>query len=298
MEDYPRMTEAYFNKLLKSDFRMYYLAKELNEKLYLHFKGFHCIENLQDFNGLKALYLESNAIEQIEGLEALTDLRCLYLQENCIKQIKGLETLSLLGTLNLDNNYIEAIPSLEANVNLHTLLLQRNRIGVNGVSDLIGLLSLPNLSVLDLSKNKIDDEAVVSEVFEKMPSLSVLHFSGNSACKKIPTYRKTMTVRLPNLKYLDYRPIFEEDRRFAEAFAEGGLVHEREKRRAWNIEQEAERTRQHDAFWEMFGSTSERQHVPQSHNSSTDSLMDHLSTGLTSTEEDEPELATSLSQVD
>jgi dynein assembly factor 1 len=32
-----------------------------------------------------------------------------------------------------------------------------------------------------------------------------------------------MIARLPGLKYLDDRPVFDEDRRFAEAFDKGGI---------------------------------------------------------------------------
>jgi len=39
-----------------------------------------------------------------------------------------------------------------------------------------------------------------------------------------------MISRLPNLKYLDDRPVFADDRRNAEAFARGGLDEERKER--------------------------------------------------------------------
>ena len=63
-----------------------------------------------------------------------------------------------------------------------------------------------------------------------MPSLSVLYLQNNPITKKIPNYRKTLIARLPKLKYLDDRPVFDEDRRYAEAFARGGLEGERQER--------------------------------------------------------------------
>jgi dynein assembly factor 1 len=42
-----------------------YATPELNDKLYLHFKAFHKIENLHRFTELKALWLNNNAIEKI-----------------------------------------------------------------------------------------------------------------------------------------------------------------------------------------------------------------------------------------
>ena len=48
--------------------------------------------------------------------------------------------------------------------------------------------------------------------------------------KKIKNYRKTVINSLPGLKYLDDRPVFDEDRRHAEAFCRGGLEEERKER--------------------------------------------------------------------
>jgi len=39
-----------------------------------------------------------------------------------------------------------------------------------------------------------------------------------------------MIAKLPDLKYLDDRPVFVDDRRNAEAFARGGLEEERQER--------------------------------------------------------------------
>ena len=60
------MTLAYIKQLCKE--QKLYQTPELNDKLYLHFKGFACIQNLESFVGLKTLWLESNGISKIENL--------------------------------------------------------------------------------------------------------------------------------------------------------------------------------------------------------------------------------------
>jgi dynein assembly factor 1 len=47
---------------------MYYTTPSLNDCLYLHYKGFDRIENLEEFTGLKVIYLEGNGLGKIEGL--------------------------------------------------------------------------------------------------------------------------------------------------------------------------------------------------------------------------------------
>lgn len=66
--------------------------------------------------------------------------------------------------------------------------------------------------------------------------------------KKIQNYRKKIIASIPTLKYLDDRPVFEEDRRFAEAFMRGGIEEERAERRRWNQEKEDRWRRNHEAF--------------------------------------------------
>jgi len=63
-----------------------------------------------------------------------------------------------------------------------------------------------------------------------MPNLKVLYLQGNEVTNKIKNYRKTMIARIPTLKYLDDRPVFEDDRRNSEAFHRGGLDEERKER--------------------------------------------------------------------
>ena len=74
---------------------------------------------------------------------------------------------------------------------------------------------------------------------------------GNPVVSKIKSYRKTLIARLPLLKFLDDRPVFEEDRVFAEAFYKGGLEAEREARKDWKIAKEEERVRNMLAFRAM-----------------------------------------------
>uniref|UniRef100_A0A7S3J2B2 Uncharacterized protein n=1 Tax=Euplotes harpa TaxID=151035 RepID=A0A7S3J2B2_9SPIT len=135
--------------------------------------------------------------------------------------------------------------------NMGTLQIKKNRIGKNGLSDVIGLLELPSITVLDISDNQIDDPAVVDEVLVKMPNLAVLYLKGNPVCKKIKNYKKTLIAKMPGLRYLDDSPVFPEDRRYAEAFAEGGIDKEREERKRIKQEKDEEHWRNHEAFREM-----------------------------------------------
>ena len=56
-----------------------YEYPDLNSKIYLHYKGFTKIANLDAYVNLISLWLENNCIRKIEGLEKLTKLRTLFL---------------------------------------------------------------------------------------------------------------------------------------------------------------------------------------------------------------------------
>lgn len=73
--DKTTMNAKYLKKLCQE--QKLYSTPELNDKLYLHFKGFRRIEGLEEYTALKSLWLEGNAIGVIEGLSHLESLKCL-----------------------------------------------------------------------------------------------------------------------------------------------------------------------------------------------------------------------------
>ena len=129
--------------------------------------------------------------------------------------------------------------------------MKRNRIGKNGLEDVYGVLECPSLTVIDISDNFIEDPDILPQVLEKMPNLAVLYMQGNPVTKKIKNYRKTLIAKIPTLKYLDDRPVFEDDRRNAEAFDRGGLEEERKEREKITKEKDDAHWKNHEAFKEM-----------------------------------------------
>lgn len=225
------MSRKFFNKFLCSNYRLYYRTHELNDILYLHYKGFRKIENLQTFSNLKVLYLEGNSIKKIEGLNHLKHLSALYLHENCIEKIENLEGLDNLYNLNLSDNCIEKIQNLSSLKSLSNLFLKRNRIGINDNSDLEGLKELPmSLTVLDISDNRIEVTDYIKDILTQIKNLRVLYNQGNESVRKIPHYRKYLIDTLKELHYLDDKPVFDDERRYAEAFGRGGIEEERRER--------------------------------------------------------------------
>lgn len=224
----PRMTKTFLKDHCKQN--KLYSTPCLNDTLYLHFKGFSTIENLEEYTGLKCLWLESNGLQRIENLNAQTDLRCLFLQQNLIYKLENLEPLKKICTLNVSNNYIHTIENISCLPDLSTLQIAHNKLET--VEDIKHLSQCLNISVLDMSHNLLNDPEILP-VLEAMPELRVLNLMGNEVLKKIPNYRKTMIVRLKQLTFLDDRPVFPKDRACAEAWALGGIEEERKEREQW-----------------------------------------------------------------
>ena len=54
-----------------------------------------------------------------------------------------------------------------------------------------------------------------SEILMKMPNLAVVYLQNNRFNKKIAHYRKTLISKMTNLKYIDDKPVFDDERRYA-----------------------------------------------------------------------------------
>jgi dynein assembly factor 1 len=208
-----RMTKLFLKQLCKKN--KLYLTPYLNDVLYLHYKGFTNIENLDEYTGLRCLWLECNGISRIENLQHLSEMRCLFLHQNLIRKIENLDGMQLLDTVNLSNNMITRLENLRNLPVLKSLQIAHNFL--QSAEDIKELMYCPMLSCVDLSYNKLDDQNV-SSVFFNMTQLGVLNLKGNPIVRELRNYRRSYICGIANLKHLDDRPVFPKDRACAEAW--------------------------------------------------------------------------------
>ena len=81
--------------------------------------------------------------------------------------------------------------------------------------------------------------------------MAVVYMQNNEFTKKISHYRKSVISKIPTIKYIDDKPVFEDEHRFAMAWARGGLDEERKERAKYKQEKEDEQKRQHEEFRAM-----------------------------------------------
>ena len=115
-----------------------------------------------------------------------------------------------LDTINLCKNFIKKIEGLGSCSKLHSLLLGNNLL--SSADDVRHVLVCADLMTLDIQHNRIDDVAILG-VLAAMPDLRVLYLMGNPVVKSIRYYRKTVIAACPQLRYLDDRPVFDDERR-------------------------------------------------------------------------------------
>jgi Leucine rich repeat len=184
-------------------------------------RAFRCVRRVggadSDLRRVQVLWLEGNALSELSGLSAQRELRSLFVQENLIEEVSGLEACSELVTLNLAQNMVSVVPALGRWCpKLETLNLAHNRL--EKLSDVAAVRELPCLSVLDLQENQIAYEEGLVEFFASLPALRVLYLQGNPCVREVRHYRRVLVAACKELRFLDDRPVFEDERLRCEAW--------------------------------------------------------------------------------
>ncbi|CCW62742.1 unnamed protein product [Phytomonas sp. EM1] len=207
---------------------------------------------------LVSLFLQNNTICSLQTLTAtpLHNLRVLNISHNYITSLKGIAAACpCLETLQVSHNHLVSLDACrdlwQLSETLTSVDLSYNKItqsetvsdgpvvnpfnakaSVGSISDSdIHISWQPDNGEKDLSSGPVQNQSsrrfdkdplVVVHFFKNLPNVSVVYIHGNGITHGLKNYRRNMVLHLPNLTYLDERPVFPEERRVVEAWGRGG----------------------------------------------------------------------------
>ena len=123
--------------------------------------------------------------------------------------------MPVLHTLKVSSNHPTSLEHIQSVPSLHTLLATHNQL--DRADAIAPLAACTSLESLDLQNNRIKDTSAL-ETLRTLPQLKCLYLTGNPLVSALSNYRKTVIAAIPTLSYLDDRPVFERERRCAEAW--------------------------------------------------------------------------------
>ena len=229
---FPIMTHRIVHRIVHREMGGY-IEPSINDNVHLENRRWREIRDLNKYTGVSVLHLENNQIGPSIGigLAHMSKLKALYLHYNMLKHVDSLSANPKLTLLNVATNQISGFTEGGLPHSLNTLLVSANNISTAGA--IAPLASLPNLEVLDLSRNNLEGSDEAFELFARMPALRVLYLQHNPI-QKVEYYRRRLVSRCVQLTYLDDTPVESAERVGAAAWREGGMKAEQDARRRFN----------------------------------------------------------------
>lgn len=226
------------------------------------------IEGLEGCPLLVTLDLRHNMIAKVEGLRQLRYLSSLNLAKNSLNSPESIEELRYcpsLATLDLTQNELpgdgeEAItaaiqraPSLPPRLPLAappalTPTVEGESEGAVAESPALAETAAASSPSSPFPLPSLPVPDCIIDVLQGIPRLSALYVKGNPFARDTRHYRKSVLAALPELQYLDDRPVFEVERAAVKAWVSSGAEGERLAREQFAASEKAEQKNSLERF--------------------------------------------------